>query len=119
MNIYKAIMLFDFNFLLSLAIGLQGVPHRILFNARSAVAGRFPNCFFLRMLLRGITLNNIFYVTGGTSDPGGSNQDQVYAWDSESETWNKVRNMREPRSKHAVTLIRHEDIDQYGMYCDD
>ena len=74
---------------------------------------------FLRMLLSGITLNGIFYVTGGTSNPGGSNQDEVYAWDSASETWNEVGNMREPRSKHAVTLIRYDDIEQYGIYCED
>ena len=74
---------------------------------------------FFRTLLNGITLSDIFYVTGGTSDPGGSNMDEVFAWDSESETWSKVGNMGEPRSKHAVTLIRYADLEQYGMYCDD
>ena len=45
--------------------------------------------------------------------------DEVFAWDSESETWSKVGNMGEPRSKHAVTLIRFADLQQYGIYCDD
>jgi len=71
--------------------------------------GQLPN---ERYYLNGITLNGIFYVTGGT-DGGGFDTNEVLAWDSESETWNRSGHMREPRSAHAVTLIRYTDMEQY------
>ena len=61
--------------------------------------------FSHRSNLNGITLNGIFYVTGGTDGEWSTNE--VLAWDSESETWNISANMREPRDRHAVTLVRY------------
>ena len=69
-------------------------------------------CFSHRYYLKGITLNGIFYVTGGT-DGGGFDTNEVLAWDSESETWKISGYMREPRTAHAMTLIRYTDMEQY------
>ena len=69
--------------------------------------------------MNGISLNGIFHVTGGTAGAGGSNIDEILAWDSESEKWAKVfKQMKRARSRHAVTPIRYADMEKYGIHCD-
>ena len=85
------------------------------------------DCDFLKLLfsqrsfLNGITLNGVFYVTGGTDDSGDAKY-EVYAWNSESGAWIEAGHMREPRSSHDVTLIQYgngTELERYGIYCDD
>ena len=64
-----------------------------------------------RSYFNGITLNDIFHVTGGSST--GSTNTEVLAWDPATEIWGKVGDMQQSRSRHAVTLVRYEDIQQY------
>jgi len=71
-------------------------------------AGVLPSA---RSYFNGITLNDIFHVTGGSST--GSTNTEVLAWDPATEIWGKVGDMQQSRSRHAVTLVRYEDIQQY------
>ena len=67
--------------------------------------------FSQRNFFNGITLNDIFYVTGGST--AGSTNTEVLAWDPATEDWGKVGDMQQSRSRHAVTLVRYGDIQQY------
>ena len=66
--------------------------------------------FFQRSFFNGISLNDIFYVTGGS---GGSTNTEVLAFNPAAEDWGKVGDMQQSRSRHAVTLVRYGDIQQY------
>jgi len=60
--------------------------------------------------VRGVTLDNILYMTGGLDD-GDNERDEIYKWTGQQ--WVEVGKMKKARSFHAVSTIRLDDIKDF------
>jgi len=61
--------------------------------------------------MRGVTVNNMFYVLGGTTDGGSGTKSAVYGWTGSE--WEMTTNMMEKRSFHAVASVNWDEIKEY------
>ena len=57
-------------------------------------------------------MGEIFYVTGGSTESEGTKTD-ILAWDTSSEEWINTGAMHNSRSRHAVTVVNFDDLQQY------
>jgi len=80
---------------LDLSQGLTSAPWILL------KTGDLPSA---KMYLAGATIAGSFYVCGGSSDD--QDMTSINKWDPDTETWNRVATMNQPRNKHAVTVVR-------------
>jgi hypothetical protein len=59
--------------------------------------------------IRGVTLGNILYMTGGYD--GDNIRDEILKWTGQD--WEEVGKMKEARRFHEVSIIRLDEIEDY------
>ena len=56
---------------------------------------------------------NMWSFTGGSDDNGSSSYDDIYQFDTLTETWNSFGSMKYGRFYHAVDLVNYKDFSQF------
>jgi len=64
--------------------------------------------------LVGISINNKIFMTGGSDDESGTGLDEVIEFNTNTEEWSLVENMRNGRNSHATSVV---DINIAKQFC--
>ena len=67
-----------------------------------------------RTSLRGVSIGQDFYVTGGEDDLEYWVQNEILSWDPVSETWAVAGHLLSKRSDHGVAEV---SLDEFADYC--
>jgi len=63
--------------------------------------------------LRGISVDNTIYMTGGYDEDTETFRDEILAWDADMEDWVKVGLMKVARSDHALSTVNMQELVNY------